>query len=202
MLLLNSRDAIADARAYHAAGISDFDVFDFGREGQRPDGTTIKLAFSLVFTSHPTSPRLGLALCQHHFPENFWNPAFQSHANGARRVPDVVMVADDPASQRHFLEVYTGRKAVSAAGGLTVETENGDIDVMEPHAARDLGISSHASGEGMTLNAIRFAVDELAPTETLLRRNGLASCRHGERLIVPADEAFGATLIFEAVKLG
>src|ERR1700749_2469389 len=32
MLLLNSRDAVADARAYQAAGISDFDVFDFARE--------------------------------------------------------------------------------------------------------------------------------------------------------------------------
>src|ERR1700761_1184696 len=39
MLLLNSTDAASDAKAYEAAGISDFEVFNFGREGKRPDGS-------------------------------------------------------------------------------------------------------------------------------------------------------------------
>src|ERR1700733_14176935 len=37
MLLLNSRNAIEDARAFEASGISDFGVFNFGREGTKPD---------------------------------------------------------------------------------------------------------------------------------------------------------------------
>jgi hypothetical protein len=200
MLLLNSRDAAADARDYQAAGISDFDVFDFAREGKKPDGTTIKLAFSLVFTRDPTSPDLGLALCQHHFPKNFWNPAFQTHANGAQRVAGVVIVANDPASHRDFLKAYTGRETISGAAGITVHTENGDIEVLEPNAARDRGISTPASGEGMTFSAIRFVVDDPARIETLYRQNGLTYRRHGEQLIVPPEEAFGATLIFEAAK--
>jgi hypothetical protein len=52
----------------------------------------------------------------------------------------------------------------------------------------------------MTMNAIRFAVADLADTEALHRQNGLTVRRHGGRLIVPPEEAFGATLIFEATK--
>jgi hypothetical protein len=54
----------------------------------------------------------------------------------------------------------------------------------------------------MTLNAIRFVVDDLKQAETLHGQNGVAYRRHGERLIVPPEKAFGATLIFESAELG
>jgi Glyoxalase-like domain len=199
MLLLNSKDAHADARAFETGGIGPFDVFDFAREGKRPDGSTVKLAFSLAFAADPNSPDVRFAACQHHFPENFWNPALQTHANGARYAPGIVMLADDPASHRAFLEAYIGQGEVtSTAAGVTAHTENGDIEILAPAAARDLlGLPVEAGGEGITLNAMRFAVADLAETEILHRQNGLAAKRHGERLIVPPDVAFGATLIFE-----
>jgi len=202
MLLLNSSDAASDAQAFKAAGISDYEVFNFAREGKRLDGATVKLAFSLVFTRDPTSPDLGLALCQHHFPENFWNPAFQTHANGAQRVPGVVMIADDPASHRNFLKTYVGAGEItSEPAGVIGRTANGDIEILEPSGGRDVfGFPIKASGEGLTLNAMRFAVADLADTEALHRQNGLAVRCHGGKLSVPPEEAFGATLIFEAAK--
>jgi hypothetical protein len=204
MLLLNSRDAAQDARSFAASGIGGFDVFDFAREGKRPDGTEVKLAFSLAFAADPASPDLRFAACQHHFPENFWNPAFQSHANGAKRVPGVAMVANHPSNHRDFLKVYTGAsEVISNAAGVTAHTENGDIEILEPAAARDqFGFPVEASGEGVTLSAMRFAVADIAQTEALHRQHGLAILGHAGRLIVPPIEAFGATLIFEAAKVG
>ena len=108
MLILNSSDAAADARAFEAAGIGGFEVFGFAREGQRPDGTMVKLAFSLAFAQDAASPDVGFAVCQHHFPENFWNPAFQIHANGARTMPGVALVADNPTDHHIFLKGFTG----------------------------------------------------------------------------------------------
>src|SRR5271154_7016229 len=61
MLLLNSSDAASDARAFEAGGMGAFDVFDFAREGKRPDGGTVKLAFSLAFAAEPYSPDLRFA---------------------------------------------------------------------------------------------------------------------------------------------
>jgi hypothetical protein len=200
MLLLNSRDAASDARSFEANGIGAFDVFDFAREGKRPDGSTVKLAFSLAFATEPNSPDLRFAVCQHHFPENFWNPAFHVHANGAQVVPGVVMVADDPARHRDFLKAYIGTGEMrSAPAAVTARADNGDIEILAPSAARDLfAFPVKASGDGLTLNAVRFAVADLGQTEALQRQNGLTVRRHGERLIVQPDEAFGATLIFEA----
>ena len=204
MLLLNSRDAIADARAFEASGIGAFDVFEFAREGKRPDGTTVKLAFSLAFAAEPHSPDVRFAVCQHHYPENFWNPAFQTHVNGAQSVPGVVMLANAPASHRDFLKAYTGAAEVSSRGaGATAHTENGDIEILTPSSAHELlGVPVEAHGDGITLNAMRFAVPDLAQTQALHRQNGLATRRHGERLILPPTEAFGATLIFETKESG
>jgi Glyoxalase-like domain len=199
MLILNSSDAAVDARAFDAAGIGGFDVFDFAREGTRPDGTSVKLAFSLAFAADPLSPELRFAACQHHFPENFWNPAFQVHANGAKTVPGVAMVANNPTDHQTFLKAFTGVGEVySNAIGVNARTENGDIAILQPMTYPDqFGVPIDAMGEGMTLNAMRFAVPDMAQAEAVHRQNGVASQRHDGRLVVPPDLAHGATLIFE-----
>jgi Glyoxalase-like domain len=202
MLILNSRDAVADARGFAGAGIGDFEVFDFSREGKRPDGTAVKLAFSLAFAQDEASPDVRFAVCQHYFPENFWNPAFQLHANGATRIPGVVLVADNPADHHVFLKSLTGVNDLhSNSLGITAITDNGKVEIVTEVAFRDLtGGSQTASGEGMTLNALRFAVANLAEVEAQHRDHGIPSGRHAGRLVVPPDLACGATLIFEAAK--
>jgi hypothetical protein len=199
MLILNSSSAAADARSFEAAGIGGFEVFDFSREGAKPDGTPVKLAFSLAFALDRASPCVRFAVCQHHFPENFWDPAFQTHANGAGSVPGVAMVAENPADHHIFLKAFAGVSDLhSSSIGITVRTENGDVEIVEPVSFRDrFGVSPDVKSEGMTLNALRFEVADIAQAETLLRRHGIASQRHVGRLVVPPDAAHGATLIFE-----
>ena len=82
--------------AFEAAGIGGFDVFDFAREGQSPTARRSSSRSRWLSPAIQHSPDVRFAVCQHHFPENFWDPAFQAHANGARAVPGVVMVADNP----------------------------------------------------------------------------------------------------------
>jgi catechol 2,3-dioxygenase-like lactoylglutathione lyase family enzyme len=198
MLILNSTDARDDARSFEAAHISDFDVF--GREAKKPDGTTVKVAFSLAFARDPASPNLGFAVCQHHFPENFWNPAFQLHANGATTMRGVVMVADNPSDHHIFLKAFTGVSDLhSSSIGVKAATENGEIEIMEAVAFRhQFGVTPEVSGEGMTLNAMRFAVTDMAKAEACLKSSGIEAQRHVGRLVVPPEAALGATLIFEA----
>ncbi|HEV2957120.1 MAG TPA: VOC family protein, partial [Xanthobacteraceae bacterium] len=49
MLVLEGKDAEADAEAFRRAGIGDFAPFRFEREGRTPDGRAVKLGFSLAF---------------------------------------------------------------------------------------------------------------------------------------------------------
>jgi catechol 2,3-dioxygenase-like lactoylglutathione lyase family enzyme len=200
MLVGKSSDARADAASFEAAGISGFEVFDFSREGKRPDGSPVKVAFSLAFARDPSSPNLGFFVCQQHHPENFWNPAFQRHANGATGIPAVVMVADNPTDHHIFLKGFTGISDLhSSSLGITARTGNGDIEIMSPIAFRDqFGVAPEVSGEGMTLNAIRFAVADIRRAEATLVSGGTTPQQHVGRLVVPPGAAFGATLIFEA----
>jgi hypothetical protein len=202
MLILNSVDAALDARAFDAAGIGGFKVFDFAREGTKPDGSPVKLAFSLVFVRDPASPGLGFAVCQHHFPQNFWDPAFQRHANGTRTMSGVALVADNPTDHHVFLKAFAGVQDLhSSSIGVKARTGNGDIEIMERVAFRDqFGVSPDVKGEGMTLDAMRFEVADIAAVEALLRQAGIASQRHVGRLVIPPDAAHGATLIFETAK--
>jgi catechol 2,3-dioxygenase-like lactoylglutathione lyase family enzyme len=199
MLILKSMDARADARSFETAKISDFEVFDFGREAKKPDGSTVKVAFSLAFARDPASPDLGFAVCQQHFPENFWNPAFQFHANGTTSMPGVVMVAENPSDHHVFLKSFTGVSDLhSSSLGIKATTVNGEIEIMEPVAFRDqFGVTPEVSGEGMTLNAMRFAVADFAKAEGIFRDAGVKAERHVGRLVIRPDLAFGATLIFE-----
>lgn len=206
MLILNSSNAAADARVFEVAGIGAFEVLDFSRDGKRPDGTEAKLAFSLAFAQDAASPDVGFAACQHHFPQNFWNPAFQSHANGAKTMPGVVLVADNPTDHHIFLKAFTGlRDLHSNSLGIKAVTENGDVEIMEEVAFRDrTGVAIKPDGVGMTLNALRIAVADIAAVEALHREGGIASRRQSRgnigQLVLTPDLAFGATLIFEAAK--
>lgn len=199
MLMLNSDDAIADAKAYRDAGVGDFEVLDFGREGVRADGTPVKLAFSLAFASDRSSPQAGFGACQHHYPENFWNPALQRHPNGATAVLGAVLVADNPSDHHIFLEAYTGRRDLhSSSIGITAQTERGAIEIVTPVAFRDqFGVTADAVGEGAGFAALRLAVTDLAAAAALLRQNGIDAELRVGRLVVPPSAAFGATLVFE-----
>ena len=200
MLVLNSSNAIDDARSFEAAGIGNSKVFDFGREGTRPDGTPVKLAFSLAFASDPASPNVRFAVCQHHFPENFWDPAFQTHANGVQAVPGVALVAENPAQHHIFLKALTGVSDLHASStGIIARTENGEVAIMQPVSFRDRFCGEpQVKGEGMTLNALRFEVGDIGDVEALHRHGGIASKHHAGRLVVSPGVAHGATLIFEA----
>jgi len=204
MLVLEGTNAAADADAFRAAGIGDFEVFDFAREAKRPDGSTVKVAFSLAFAADPQAADIGYFTCQQHYPENFWNPAFQTHANGATGVAGVVMVAENPADHHVFLKAFAGvRDLKSTSHGIRIETPRGEIQVMDPQAYRlQFAAEPPDVTSGARLAAIRFSLPGTAELKSVLGNGGIVPAQRARSLIVPADVAHGATLIFEAAKEG
>lgn len=200
MLVLEGKGAAADAAAFRAAGIGDFDVFDFEREAKRPDGTAVKVAFSLAFAADAEAPDTGFFTCQQHYPENFWNPAFQSHANGVTGIAGVVFVADNPADHHVFLKAFSGATDLSStSSGITIETPRGEIQVMDPSAFRShFGVEPPDVSRGMRLAAIRFAVRDKEAARASLGANAVERMN---KLIVAPEAAYGATLVFETVTM-
>ena len=196
MLVLEGKGAAADADAFRSAGIGDFDVFDFEREGKRPDGSTVKVAFSLAFAADPKAPDTGWFTCQQHYPENFWNPAFQQHPNTVSGVAGVVMVAENPADHHVFLKGFAGVTDLkSTSSGITLETPRGELQVMDPAAYRlHYGVESPDIARGLRLAALRFAVRDMDKARSAVR----SAREHRGKLVVGPQAAHGAAIVFES----
>jgi catechol 2,3-dioxygenase-like lactoylglutathione lyase family enzyme len=199
MLILESADAETDARAFREAAIAASDAMRFEREGRRPDGSPVKVAFSLGFARDADAPDIGFAVCQQHYPENFWNPAFQSHPNGVITIASVVLVAENPTDHHIFLSALTGeRELQSTSSGLRIATARGDIQVMDPSAYGNyFGVPPPDIGSGARLAAMRFVTGDMAAATASLARGKLAFSSRLGRIIVGPDGAMGAAIVFE-----
>jgi catechol 2,3-dioxygenase-like lactoylglutathione lyase family enzyme len=196
-LLLESRDAVADAASFRAAGIAASGVVRFEREGKRPDGTPVRLGFSLAF-ARDAAAEAGFATCEQLAPENFWNQAFQSHRNGARGVAGVVLVAENPSDHHVFFSAFAGeRELLATSNGITVATPRGTIDVMTPAAyAGHFGVTPPDIGQGARLAALVIAVPDTAAIAARLDRAKIAAVSRMGRVIVGPDIMNGAAIVF------
>jgi catechol 2,3-dioxygenase-like lactoylglutathione lyase family enzyme len=198
MLLLESNDAAADAAAFRAAHIAASDVMKFEREGKKPDGTPVKLGFSLAFAEDKAAPDIHFATCQQHYPENFWNPAFQKHPNSVSGIAGTVAVAQDPARHRKFMEAFSGVTAKQNGEGFVIETPRGVIEVTTPAAfLHRFGIKAPDVSQGMRLATLRFATEDASLLQGAPELAGLAGLYAGNAAVIGPDDAMGAVLVFE-----
>ncbi|MGB6349875.1 MAG: VOC family protein [Pseudolabrys sp.] len=197
MLVLEGRGA-ADADAFRAAGIGDYELYKFEREGRRPDGTPVKLAFALAFASCPVASDIGFFTSLQSYPENFWNPAFQVHTNTANAVAGVVLVARDPHQYSSFLVAFAGAESQLGKGGLTIKTPRGDIEAMTPETfTQRFGVAPPECSRGVRLAALRFTVADASLLNAVPAEAGIAGLYAGNTTVIGQDDAMGAILVFE-----
>jgi hypothetical protein len=199
LLILESADAKADAAAFRAASIAASDVMRFEREGKRPDGSAVKVAFSLAFARDHAAPLIGFATCQQHYPESFWDPAFQQHANTVQAVNGVVLVAENPTDHHIFLSAFVGERELQATStGIGVTTPRGTAQIMDPDAFHlHFGVKAPDVSNGARLAAIRFGAASVSAVQDALKRASLAATEVLGRIVVGPGTAMGATLVFE-----
>jgi catechol 2,3-dioxygenase-like lactoylglutathione lyase family enzyme len=200
MLVLESADADADARAFRDAGIGDFDVLDFERDGKRPDGSVVKLGFSLAFATDRNAPDIGFFACQQHYPENFWDRAFQIHANTASGIAGLVLVAENPTDHHIFLSAFAGeRELLATSSGIAVTTPRGVIQVMDPDAFRiHYGVEPPDVSRGGRLAALRVLVDDAAAARAVLGASAISVIDRVGGIVVAPRVAMGATIVVES----
>ena len=197
MLVLESHAAAEDEAAFRAADIAASAAMRFDREATKPDGSPVKVAFTLAFAKGTQAPDINFFTCQQHYPENFWNPAFQRHDNTVRAVAGVVLVAEEPAQHREFLLAYTGAAAArEQASGLSIDLPRGTIGVMTRSAFGDrFGQQAPVTERGPRLAALRLRTGDPRAAGDLLDKAGVfvTPLKGGA---ISATIA-GATLVFE-----
>src|SRR5262245_6597140 len=132
ILILESKDARADESEFRAASILTASTMRFEREGKRPDGATVKVGFSLTFAEDKAASNIRFATCQQHYPEKFWNPAFQRLANSAGGIAGIVVVAERPERHSRFFEIFAGARPIANDEGFEIKTPRGMIEILTP----------------------------------------------------------------------
>jgi hypothetical protein len=198
MLVLDSENAKRDAAQFSAAGIGDFEPFFFERRGTRPDGSETQVAFTLAFARDPAAPKAGFFVSQQHFPENFWNPEFQIHANRADALSVVTFVAPDPGRHRSFLTSFTGVEPSEPVDeDLSFALARGRLDVMTLDDAAEIYGSVEAHPDEASFAAFSVRLHDIDRQALRLGAAGIPFQRIGSRLVVPASAAFGVAIGFE-----
>jgi catechol 2,3-dioxygenase-like lactoylglutathione lyase family enzyme len=199
LLILESPDARVDEEAFRSAGIAASEAMSFERDGRQPDGSTVKLGFSLAFADDKLAPEIHFATCQQHYPENFWNPAFQNHANSVTAIVGVVAVAAAPARHLAFMQVLIGAKAGRASNdGFEIVTQRGAVEVMTPAAfVTRFGVEAPEVSRGARLAALRFAAADVSFLRAAPEQASIARFYAGNAAVIGAEDAMGAVLVFE-----
>ena len=197
MLVLESRDASRDAADFRKEGIGDFEPFFFERQARRPDGSEVRVAFSLAFAENGAAPECGFFVCQQQEPQNFWNPAFQQHENGASGLSAVFMVTEDPAAQAGFLGAFSNAESFATPeAGLHLPLPRGRLEVLTPQAAAVM-LDDGNRGRQARFAGFAVTVPELDAVGARLAEHDVAHRREGVRIVVPASAAFGCAIVFE-----
>lgn len=197
MLVFESRDAVADQAEFAAKGIGAYAPLHFQRQARQPDGSSVTVAFSLAFATVRDLPEAVFFTCQQHAPEYFWKPEYQSHANGARMVTEVVMVAPSPGDLAAFLGQLQTPSAVRKDGdALRVATARGRLSVLTPDGFSARFGAPPPGSASPHFAAYRIVVDSLKETMAVLAGNGMAYRAVGDCAIVDADTALGVVIAF------
>ncbi len=197
MLVFQSHDARRDRAEFAAAGLETYAPFDFGRTAKLPDGTTAKVAFSLAFVTDPSMPDSAFFTCQQHAPKYFWKREYQVHANGARTIAEVVMVAPEPAALAdHFAKLQGAGSVRVEAGALAVATARGRISVLTPAVFAERFEGNSAGPAAPHFAAFRISGVDPATQAARLAAAGIPHRTTPGAVQVPASAAFGVVIEF------
>ena len=120
-------DSAAGAEEIRARGYPPVGPTDFERPVTMPDGTLSAAKFRTF--QWPTAEAPGgvrIFACQHKTRETVWIPELMKHANGAKRLKQVLMVAPEPAKEAAHLSKMIDREARNEADGAVAVPSGGD----------------------------------------------------------------------------
>jgi hypothetical protein len=120
-------DSAAGAEEIRARGLAPLGPTDFERPVAMPDGTLSAAKFRTFQWPVKEAPAgMRIFACQHKTRETVWIPELMKHANGAKRLKQVLLVAPEPASEAAHLAKLVDRETRSEADGAIAVPSGAD----------------------------------------------------------------------------
>ena len=120
-------DSALGAEEIRARGYTPIGPTDFERPVTMPDGTISAAKFRTF--QWPTAEAPGgvrIFACQHKTRETVWIPELMNHANGAKRLKQVVLVSPEPARDAAHLSKMIDRDVRNEPDGAVAVPSGGD----------------------------------------------------------------------------
>jgi Glyoxalase-like domain len=190
-------DSAAGAEEIRVRGFAPIGPTDFERPVTMPDGKVSAAKFRTF--QWPTAEAPGgvrIFACQHKTRETVWIPELMKHANGAKRLRQVLIATPEPAKDAAHLGRMIDREARNEQDGAVAVPSGSDradfIFLTRQQLAKrypDVSLAGvqERGGAGLVIAA------DLAASEKAL---GSAAIRSGNAICVPPASANGTLLAF------
>jgi hypothetical protein len=190
-------DSAAGAEEIRARGYPPVGPTDFERPVTLPNGTVSAAKFRTFQWPTAEAPAgVRIFACQHKTRETVWIPELMTHANGAKRLRQVVMVSPEPATDAAHLSKMIDVAVRNEADGAVAVPSGGDradfvfltkVQLGKRYPGVSLDGLPERGGAGLVIAA------DLAATEKALGASGVKS---GNSICVPPAAANGTLLAF------
>lgn len=190
-------DSAAGADEIRARGYPPVGPTDFERPVTMPNGTISAAKFRTFEWPRAETPGgIRIFACQHKTRETVWIPELMQHANGAKRLKQVVIVSPEPARDAAHLSKMIDRDVRNEADGAVAVPSGGDRAAFvfltrDQLGKRYPGVSlaglPERGGAGLVIAA------DLTATEKALGATGVHSAGG---MVVPPAAGNGTLLAF------
>lgn len=189
-------DTAAVDRRVRGLGYETSGVIPLQRDVDTPAGMrTARFVRSQFAPAH--SPEGYIQATTHLTPEYIYQPRYTVHANGCFQLFETILVADDLAAFERRYRDYLGLAPRRDGAALRFVLPRGTLLTI-------VGFRDVAAMLPGTLlppipgvAAVSFRTRELAATRERLKAGGFTVVEIAERILVPAEEASGVTVLFQ-----
>jgi len=199
MAVFQGRDALGDSVEFAASGLGEYEPFDFSRTAKQPDGTNVRVSFSLAFATHKDMPEAAFFTCHQHTPEYFWKPEYQAHENSAKTIVETMMVAENPQQYVDFFSSLLNSTAtINDHGVLNFTLKGGIFSLFTPEQWRKRFTDETPPDltRGPRLSGYTITVDSLEKTTQCLTKGHITSVSSSTDVFIPAETAHGCVIEF------
>jgi catechol 2,3-dioxygenase-like lactoylglutathione lyase family enzyme len=191
-------DAAAGVKELQARGIAATGPIDFSRPVDLPDGRKSEARFQTCLW--PTDERPGgvrIFACQHFTRDAVWIPHLQRHANAARRLVRLELIAADPKSAaNHMARLIDQTVQAEPDGAWRVPSGPGRADFVFMGRAAFEARHPTISAAAMPTDGPAALVIEVSDLSAAAKATAAAGISGDSRITVPAPKANGITLVF------